>query len=119
MEALTEINNLIQERYHLISNNEYNKEIEAQLGKNGDMAISLIQQNKDVLSFEFILESLTHLGYVPSLVYDDNGNFAVCSASFSSVSLTPADATITHFVEKDEWKGTIREALNSYLEALT
>jgi len=78
-----------------------------------------INQWRDGLSFEFIVEQLTKLGQAPSLLYDDNGFFAVTSEGMQEVAMdefTPTDLHINHWIEAKLWKPTIREALYFYLD---
>jgi hypothetical protein len=78
--------------------------------------LDLLTVNHEDLPVDFIIESLTHLGYDPSILYDDNGNFAISSGGYSSISFEPADCSLSFFVEKRFWKPTIREALKIYFE---
>lgn len=81
---------------------------------------SAIDEHKDDLPVDFILESLTHLGYAPQVVYDDNGHFAISGSGMSPVPMTDSGKfeeteCFTTYIEPEEWKDTIREALNHYL----
>ena len=79
--------------------------------------IDLLTKNHDSLPVDFVIESLTHLGYDPSILYDDNGNFAISSGGICSISTEDsADCSLSFFVEKRFWKPTIREALKVYFE---
>lgn len=65
---------------------------------------------------EFILETLTHLGGAPNLVYDDNGKFAVADTCFATLATDePKDVKMIITVEHDYWHKTIREAIKYYL----
>lgn len=76
-----------------------------------------IKQNKEQLSFEFIFEELTKLGWAPCLMYDDNGHFAVTADGFQTVvDGETADISMAVFIEKDDWKDSIREALYYFLD---
>ena len=82
---------------------------------------SAIDTHKDELPVDFILESLTHLGCAPQVVYDDNGHFAISSSGMSPVPMTDSgkfDETevFQTIVEPEQWRDTIREALNHYLK---
>lgn len=81
----------------------------------GDNIIELILAGKENLPFEFIMEQLTMLGQAPSLLYDDNGNFAISGDGMQEISTEPSDIWLSHFIKKDDWKPTIREALYHYL----
>jgi hypothetical protein len=78
--------------------------------------LDLLTANHEDLPVDFVIESLTHLGYDPSILYDDNGNFAISSGGMCSISIEPADCSLSFFVEKRFWKPTIREALKVYFE---
>lgn len=66
---------------------------------------------------DFILESLTRFGQAPNVIYDDNGLFAVSSAGYQPFvsGRQKIEGAITVFVEKKQWKKTIRLALKNYL----
>ena len=82
----------------------------------GDKILDIIKKEFNNLPFEFIFEELTKLGHSPNLVYDDNGNFAITGDGYQKLSSTyPEDITILNFVEKNQWKKTVREALSHYL----
>lgn len=78
--------------------------------------LDLLTANHEDLPIDFVIESLTQLGYDPSILYDDNGNFAISSGGMCSISIEPADCSLSFFVEKRFWKPTIREALKVYFE---
>lgn len=77
-----------------------------------------IKKHRDELDVDFIVETLTHMGGCPSILYDDNGFFAVASDGFQNVVFgdEPSDVDISHHITKDKWKKTIREALYFYLD---
>ena len=77
-----------------------------------------IKKWRKLLSFEFIIEQLTKLGQAPCLLYDDDGRFALCGDGIQNVSTCdgPFDLEISHFIEKEKFKNTIREALDYYLD---
>jgi hypothetical protein len=82
----------------------------------GDTILALINEYKDDLPFEFIIEELTKLGQAPCLLYDDDGRFAVSADGFQDLSTEGgSDINMICFVEKEQWKPTVREALNYYL----
>lgn len=85
-----------------------------QLGKN---IFSALVDNFDTLSCDFILESLTELGYAPSLLYDDNGRWAVVHDGTQPVVTgnKRLEGTMAFFCEKEQWFKTIRAALKFYL----
>ncbi len=79
--------------------------------------ITNLQKSFKELTFEYIVETLTELGQAPSVLYDDNGNFAVNGTGFQNVAYgnETEDMEMTFFVEKKYWKPTMREALHYYL----
>jgi hypothetical protein len=66
---------------------------------------------------DFILECLTRFGQAPNVMYDDNGLFAVSSDGFQPVvtGRQRIDGTISVYVNRKQWKKTIRLALKHYL----
>jgi len=78
-----------------------------------------IKENFKTLPCDFILESMTHLGAAPSVLYDDNGMWAVTGDGTQPV-VTGNDrlvglVTMGFFLEKEHWFSTIRAALKHYL----
>jgi len=80
--------------------------------------IHLLFKNESKLDTDCIIQSLTSLGYSPNILYDDNGHFAVISDGIQTVSMDDeaVDMDMSFFIEKENWKDTIREALHIYLE---
>lgn len=98
-----------------------------QWAKFGRRMMNTIDTVVPVLPVEFIIESLTKLGESPSILYDDDGHFAVESNGFQSVPMDDdgemiddlypnGDVSMSFYVEKKKWFGTIREALSYYLK---
>jgi len=83
-----------------------------------DKIISLIKENRSDIPLETIIEELTKLGLAPSVLYDDNGHFAISDSGMQTVSIEKDDVDMVFWVEKNEWFNTIREALDSYLDEL-
>lgn len=125
------IENLSKKRYEYFAMDfpDWDTEKEAELippefqKKIDDLAeeiLKYIKLWKWALPFEFIFEELTKLGWAPCLLYDDNGNFAVSGEGMQSIPMDTVQETgtdwISHWVKKDGWFPTIREALNSYLD---
>ena len=78
-----------------------------------------INEYRNELSIDFIIEQLTKLGQAPNILYDDDGRFAVISDGFQSVPNYEESEENMEFqfvVEKKYWKSTIREALYFYLD---
>jgi hypothetical protein len=78
-----------------------------------------IRQNFDKYPVDFIMETWTRFGAAPSLIYDDNGLFAVTEEAYQPVvtGKQKINGAITVFVTKKQWKKTIREALKQYIGA--
>lgn len=122
------IENLSKKRYEYVNmyENSYDEEkmkytIEEpkEIDELGDNIYESLKKWRRQLSFEFIIEELTKLGQAPCLLYDDNGHFAVCGDGTQSVPFgDKSDIILAHFVEKDSWKDSPREALNSYLDEI-
>jgi len=71
------------------------------------------------LTFETIFEALTSIGESPSLLYDDNGKFAVLSEGYQKAYLNGHGSFEGKWTgEVDNWKPTIREALGDYIKRL-
>jgi len=83
-----------------------------------DEILNLIFKYEPELDTDCIIETMTELGYAPNILYDDNGNFAVITDCFTSVSFgdDPVDMDMSFHVEARHWKPTIREAIKHYLE---
>lgn len=82
-----------------------------------------IDQNYKTLSVEDVIEGLTSIGGAPSILYDDNGHFAIggdgtqpCMDIESLPDGADADFGGTWFLKKEDWKKTIREAIDRYFE---
>ena len=77
--------------------------------------LSLIKLHINILPIDFIIESVTELGWSPSIIYDDNGNFAITGCGFQSISLEDkSDCELSFFIKKENWFPTIREAIIHY-----
>jgi len=71
------------------------------------------------LSFEFIFEQLTRLGFSPNLIYDDNGNFGISDEGINSINLNDSkEYNAFEIVYKDKWYTSIREALKHFLNEI-
>ena len=62
------------------------------------------------------LDEITHEGYAPCLVFDDDGHWAVSFSAFQPVPGGDGEGfseqvIISIIVEKDEWKNSIEEAI--------
>lgn len=85
-----------------------------------DKIVQELINNSNKLPFDFILEQLTHLGMAPSVIYDDNGHFAVSSDGMQEIPMEKEGSTIglTTIVKKEQWKDSPREALENFLNEL-
>lgn len=123
------IENLSKKRYELFGQEypdwDVEKEatlhppaVEAQIKDLAKQILKCIKNWRYALPFEFIIEELTKLGWAPCLLYDDDGRFAISGEGMQNINPDDGafDCHLTHFVEKDAWKPTIREALNHYLD---
>jgi len=121
------IENLSKKRYELNDKyqaswddeaEDYQNEYPEEIDSLGEEILKYIKLWKNSLPFEFILEELTKLGWAPCLLYDDDGRWAVSGEGMQSVSVNNDnfDCHLSHFVKKDMWKDSIREALNYYLD---
>lgn len=83
-----------------------------------DNILGLLKNDFNELEIDFILETLTKLGQAPCLVYDDNALFAVSGDGYQPVvtGRHKIEGGITVYVEKKQWKKTIREAVRHYLD---
>jgi len=84
-----------------------------------DEIIDYILKHKDDIDLETIIESLTHIGSAPNILYDDNGHFAITCDGIQTISYgdEPVDVETSFYIEKEHWFSTIREALNHFLES--
>lgn len=98
---------------------EYDLEEPKEVDELGKEILDLLINNHKDLPVDFVLESLTHLGCDVSMIYDDNGHFAISTTSYGSVSTEIEDYAATYFVEKNCWGSTIREAIDIYFKNLT
>jgi len=81
----------------------------------GDRILDLLKLHHADLPVEFVIEELTKLGQAPSILYDDNGHFAITSDGIQSISVEPDDCEMYFYASKNMWKPTIRKALEYYL----
>ena len=78
----------------------------------------ILKDNQKILKVEFILESLTKLGYAFALLYDDNARFAITGDGFNSTvtEKEKINGSMISIVSKKQWKKTIRKALKHFLK---
>lgn len=86
-----------------------------------------IEKNHTELTVESVLEGMTSIGSAPSLLYDDNGNFAMGEDGMQNVTALEVkekgdrdslDFQGVWFLKKRDWKPTIREAIERYFEKM-
>lgn len=79
--------------------------------------LDLIKPNIDKLDFDFIMEQLSHLGWCPNLLYDDNGHWAVSADGYQNVVSgdVPEDIETHFYIEAEDWKNSPKEALYKFL----
>lgn len=109
-----EILKLHNARYALIKSKK-SKSREKEIDEYAEEITKLLKEGFDTLEFDFIIEQLSFLGQAPCLLYDDNGNWAISSDGYCSISLEVADWEGSFFVEKKCWKETPKQALKFYL----
>lgn len=77
-----------------------------------------IKDNFTDLASDFILDSLTHLGCCPQLIYDDNGHWAVVEDINCPVPLEEGEYVDNIYIvikDKNSWQDTIRKAVKYYI----
>lgn len=79
--------------------------------------ISAIKKYFSKYEVDFVVETFTRFGASPNIIYDDNGLFAIVEEGIQPVAYgnNRIKGTFTLFVEKKQWKKSIREALRYYL----
>ncbi len=104
----------LESRTKLMENVNYDINV---LEKIDSRIINQLKFNGVILEIDYILETLTKLGFAPNLVYDDNGLFGVSSDGFQQVVTGDEKVTepITICVEENIWCPTIREAVMTYI----
>jgi hypothetical protein len=78
-----------------------------------------IKEKDDAVSSMF--EEWANSGLWPALVFNDNGYWAVTFEGNSAIDLDEPptkDSVVSCFVEADQWKPTIQEALQHAIRAL-
>ena len=93
------------------------KEDEEKIDELAKEILSYIKAYYEQLPFDFIMEQLSHLGWCPNLLNDDNGHWAIATDGFQNVVFgdEPEDVETSFFVETKYWKKTPKEALLTYL----
>lgn len=81
--------------------------------------LDYVYKYHESLSFESVIEAMTSTGAAPSLLYDDNGYFAVEEEGIQGVQLDGdkfEEFGGTWSTKKESWHRTVRDALNYYLD---
>lgn len=111
-------NSLFDKETHEISEDHTESEIDDYAKQINGLLIKYI----DKLTPDFVLETVTHLGCWPQLIYDDDGHWAVTEHGFSNVlgiseTEEKEDYHQTSVVtEHNSWKDNIRDAVKYYIE---
>lgn len=78
--------------------------------------LAAFRDNMSAYECDFIIETLTHFGWAPQVIYDDNGHFAITTAGYAPVPDGLIEGAFTAFVMKNQWAESIREALEIFLK---
>lgn len=108
-----EISKLVDERNQILrEDNESDRADEIEKRITHDL-----RENFDQFPIDFILETLSHFGQAPNLVYDDNGNWAISCEGMSPVAFDDKkiEGVLNVFVKEDQWFDTIRKAVRHHL----
>lgn len=107
--------NLIKEKLKFFENLPEDT-LEDELDEKSKDVLKEIIEKFDNLPVDFILESLTKLWWAPTLMYDDEGSWALDCGGVSSIRTVPEDDYgFSTNVEAKFFKPTIREAVKYYL----
>jgi len=123
MNTKEKIIELSNERYKLMDSfydsdyDTYPQNIEEKINELSKKILTLLKENIDSLDFEFMMVQLTEIGDCPSLIYDDNGHWAISYPYFSNVSGEdkPINTDMAFYIKEDSWKDSPKEALKFYL----
>lgn len=97
------------------------KEDDETVDRLASIIYEIISRDRDELTFEQIIETLTKLGDAPTVLYDDNGYFAI--GMMGTQNMPDKDKYETEetvfeggwLLKPGAWKRTMREALYFYL----
>src|ERR1035437_6322840 len=115
---------LINTRKALFSDDEkIQKKNDKQIDELAEQVWAFVREHREKLSVEQMIESITHLGAAPSILYDDNGHFTIGGKGHQNLPTFEDgwETKETYFeggwtVKPGGWKKTIREALSTYLD---
>ena len=75
-----------------------------------------IKSRWDLVPVDFILETLTHFGQAPAVVYDDDGYWQVSGGGYHELEIRKEESSsMMVMVEQKGWFDTIRKALWYYM----
>jgi len=100
---------------------EYELPFDPEIDRIADKMVDIFKkQNPDIGYYyppDFVIKCLTRIGQCPSLIYDDNGHFAIGSEGFQNVAITddPIDLQISFVIPKEAFFDNIHDALMYYL----
>lgn len=112
------IEHLVRERKSLLKKSDYSRQ---HIDNLTNQIYQSLYEQRDTLSVEYILETISRLGGAPSILCDDFGHFAMTDEAMQSLPRNPNKADDIEFsalVEKKYWKNSVREAISCYLEEL-
>lgn len=100
-------------QYKKIGHYTANKENNLRVDNLRDKILLLIFSLKTTLSIEVIMESLSHLGFAPNLLYNDE-MWALFFEGFQSVYYgdIPSDVSLSFHVKAKHWHNSIQEAID-------
>ena len=109
-----EIAALVKKRKDLFKTTPKSKRINTM----ANQIMEKIDAHFNELEVDFILQTLTHLGHAPAVVFDDNGLWAVSGTGMNQVvtGRQRIEGAMHIIVEKKYWHTTIRKALKYYLK---
>jgi len=69
------------------------------------------------ISLEEFFEAIIENGNCPALINDDAGHWAISESGFQPVVMDePIEMDTTFFIEKEDWKNTVREAVVGFYD---
>jgi hypothetical protein len=74
----------------------------------------------DEIGFEAVFQKLAEWGHCPSLIHDDGGKWAMCFEGYQDLPMGRRceSTSATFIVQKEMWKGSIRDAVLAGLRTL-
>jgi hypothetical protein len=125
MITIEEIKEKLDYRYTLLQkldesyndqSGEYELEEPKEIDEISDWLIAIFKKESKLYPFDFVLESLSKIGWDINLLYDGNGRWSVSGDSFQQTAIDePINMQIVSFVDKNFWKDSIKEAIHYFL----